>query len=162
MISATAEHAIRAVLLLARLGDSTTLSADAIAEAIGAPRNYLAKTLNVLAKAGVVRSARGAAGGFTLAMPAQVLTIAEVIRPFDDTVRHRACLLRNQVCDPGNPCAVHDRWHAIVGHVEARFHHLTIGALLDQADMKPLVPISGHAPASHAVVSHAVAEPAMA
>ena len=53
MLSVTAEHAVRAVLLLARYKGAKALSADAIAAELGAPRNYLAKTLNALAKDGV-------------------------------------------------------------------------------------------------------------
>lgn len=133
MLSATAEHAVRAVLLLARHDSPTALSADAIAETLGAPRNYLAKTLNALAKAGVVHSARGATGGFTLAVPIRELTLARVIKPFEDHVRIRACLLRGQACDPSNPCAVHTRWNAIVGHAAARFDELTVAELLEEA-----------------------------
>ncbi len=58
MLSATAEHALRAVLYLAQTPEATVVPADKIAETLGAPRNYLAKTLNVRAKAGVVRSSR--------------------------------------------------------------------------------------------------------
>lgn len=130
MLSATAEHAVRAVLLLARHNGAKALSADAIAAELGAPRNYLAKTLNALAKAGVVHSARGAAGGFTLAIPPENLTLARIISPFDDHARTPACLLRNRACDSQNPCAVHARWNAIVGHAAARFEQTTIGELL--------------------------------
>lgn len=136
MLSATAEHAVRAVLLLARHDGSKALSADAIAAELGAPRNYLAKTLNALAKAGVVHSARGAAGGFTLAIPPEQLTLARIISPFDDHARTPACLLRNRPCDPQNPCAVHGRWNAIVGHAAARFEQTTIAELL--VDIGPL------------------------
>lgn len=130
MLSATAEHAVRAVLLLARHDGAKALSADAIAAELGAPRNYLAKTLNALAKAGVVHSARGAAGGFTLAIPPENLTLARIVSPFDDHARTPACLLRNRPCDPQNPCAVHARWNAIVGHAAARFEQTTIAELL--------------------------------
>lgn len=133
MLSATAEHAVRAVLLLARHDGAKALSADAIAAELGAPRNYLAKTLNALAKAGVVHSARGAAGGFTLAVPPEGLTLARIIAPFDDHARTPACLLRNRACDAQNPCAVHARWNAIVGHAAARFEQTTIAELLVEA-----------------------------
>lgn len=131
MISATAEHAVRAVLLLARYSGQKALSADTIAAELGAPRNYLAKTLNALAKAGVVHSARGAAGGFTLAIPADQLTLARIIGPFDDHSRTPACLLRDTPCDSNNPCAIHDRWKAIVGHAAMRFEQTTIAQLLE-------------------------------
>ncbi len=129
LLSATAEHALRAVILLARHGDSMALSADAIADQLGAPRNYLAKTLNALAKAGIVHSARGAAGGFTLAVPADVLTLQRVIAPFDDT-RIPNCLLRNQVCDAQNPCALHPKWNGIVGYAARKFAETTVAELL--------------------------------
>ena len=133
MLSATAEHAVRAVLLLARHDGAKDLSADAIAAELGAPRNYLAKTLNALAKAGVVHSARGAAGGFTLAIPPDSLTLARIIAPFDDHARTPACMLRNRACDAQHPCAVHARWNAIVGHAAARFEQTTIAQLLTDA-----------------------------
>jgi Rrf2 family protein len=133
MLSATAEHAVRAVLLLARHDGAKALSADAIAAELGAPRNYLAKTLNALAKAGVVHSARGAAGGFTLAIAPESLTLARIIAPFDDHARTPACMLRNRACDAQHPCAVHARWNAIVGHAAARFEQTTIAQLLVDA-----------------------------
>jgi Rrf2 family protein len=145
MISATAEHAVRAVLLLARHDGAKALSADAIAAELGAPRNYLAKTLNALAKAGVVHSARGAAGGFTLAVPANELTLARIIAPFDDHARTPSCLLRNRVCDAANPCAVHARWTAIVGHAAARFAQTTISELLTDSNGLAFASISAPA-----------------
>ncbi|MBY0492056.1 MAG: Rrf2 family transcriptional regulator [Gemmatimonadaceae bacterium] len=143
MLSATAEHAVRAVLLLARHDGHKALSADAIAAELGAPRNYLAKTLNALAKAGVVHSARGAAGGFTLAVPATELTLARIIAPFDDHARTPSCLLRNHVCEAANPCAVHARWSAIVGHAAARFAQTTISELLTDSNALPFGNVSG-------------------
>ena len=130
MISATAEHAVRAVLFLARHESARALSADAIAAELGAPRNYLAKTLNALAKAGIVHSARGAAGGFTLAIAPDKLTLARVISPFDDHARTPACLLKNRACDPLNPCVVHARWTAINGHAASQFEKTTVADLL--------------------------------
>ena len=50
MLSATADHAVRAVLALASRGGRRPLRADEIAAATGAPHNYLGKTLNALAK----------------------------------------------------------------------------------------------------------------
>lgn len=137
MISATAEHAVRAVLYLARHPASGALSADAIAAELGAPRNYLAKTLNALAKAGIVRSTRGAAGGFTLTVPAETLTIARIISPFDDHARSPACLLKNKACDPLTPCAVHAQWSAIVGHASLRFETTTVADLLEDVPVEP-------------------------
>lgn len=148
MLSATAEHAMRAVLLLARQGGAKALSADAIADHLGAPRNYLAKTLNALAKAGVVRSARGAAGGFTLAVAPEELTLQRIVAPFDDLGRDRVCLLRNQKCDPRNPCEIHPKWDAIAGYADRRLRQITVAQLLEGVAPLPETEFSSQAKAA--------------
>jgi Rrf2 family protein len=117
MLSATADHALRAVLVLARDGGRGMMRADEIADAIGAPRNYMAKTLGALAKAGLVTSARGPLGGFALAVAPETLTLARVIDLFDEPRRQTRCMLGNAPCDPNHPCAAHHRW---LGVLEAR------------------------------------------
>jgi Rrf2 family protein len=110
MYSQTADYALRAVLLLARSGNDRPMHADVIAREIDAPKNYMAKTLNALAKAGIVSSARGPQGGFALALPAHELTLARVIDCFDEPRRRHRCMLGSRPCDAEQPCAAHDRW----------------------------------------------------
>jgi Rrf2 family transcriptional regulator, iron-sulfur cluster assembly transcription factor len=113
MLSATSEYALRAALVLAREFGRRPMRADEIADAVGAPRNYMAKTLNALVKAEVAVSARGPFGGFQLALPPHELTIAEVIDCFDEPPREQRCLLGDSYCNPRVPCAAHYRWTAI-------------------------------------------------
>jgi Rrf2 family protein len=113
VLSFTADYALRAILLLARHPGQRSLRADEIAHATGAPRNYMAKTLNALAKAGLVTSARGPQGGFTLACAPDAMTIARVVDCFDEPRPQRRCLLGTSACDPARPCAAHGRWTAI-------------------------------------------------
>ena len=109
MLSVTAEYALRAVLMLAR--DATrSVRADEIAASLDAPRNYLAKTLNALAKAGIVNSTRGPLGGFSLAANPETLTVGDIASVFDASATTRMCLLRGQLCDPSHPCSAHARW----------------------------------------------------
>lgn len=135
MLSITADHALRAVLLLARIPADHAMRADAIAESIGAPRNYLAKTLNALAKAGIVRSSRGPFGGFSLAVSPRELTIARVTQLFDERPRTGACLLKKTRCDADNPCAAHNTWTAITASALHAIEHTTISQLLGDASV---------------------------
>ncbi|MBP6773364.1 MAG: Rrf2 family transcriptional regulator [Gemmatimonadaceae bacterium] len=142
MLSITADHALRAVLLLARIPSDHAMRADAIAEAIGAPRNYLAKTLNALAKSGIVRSSRGPFGGFSLAVSPLELTVARVTQLFDERRRTGHCLLSKARCDADNPCAAHGRWTAITASALQAIETTTIADLLGEgtptpADMAP-------------------------
>lgn len=130
MLSATSDHAIRAILVLAREYGQQPVRADEIADAIGAPRNYLAKTLNALAKEGLVTSARGPLGGFTLAVAPDQLTLARVIDCFDEPRPHTRCMLGNTPCDPQRPCVVHDRWTDITLARRAPLRTTTVAQLL--------------------------------
>jgi Rrf2 family protein len=113
VLSHTADYALRAVLVLAGEYRRRPLRADEIASATGAPRNYMAKTLNALVKAGLLTSARGPLGGFSLAVTPGSLTLARVIDCFDEPKPHSRCLLGNKPCDLRNPCTAHETWSRI-------------------------------------------------
>jgi Rrf2 family transcriptional regulator, iron-sulfur cluster assembly transcription factor len=113
MLSATSDYAVRAVLVLARSYGHRPLRADELADATAAPRNYLAKTLNALAKAGIVTSARGPQGGFSLAVAPDALTLARVVDCFDEPRPQTRCLLGTAPCDAAHACAAHHRWAAV-------------------------------------------------
>jgi Rrf2 family protein len=83
-ISAKAEYAVRAAVELAAAGDDEKpIKAERIATAQEIPLNFLENILSELRHAGIVRSHRGADGGFRLARPAREVTIADVIRAVD-------------------------------------------------------------------------------
>jgi len=79
-ISAKADYAVRAVVELAAADDEKPVKAERIATAQSIPLNFLENILGELRHAGIVRSHRGAEGGFRLAKPADELTVADVIR----------------------------------------------------------------------------------
>ncbi len=79
-ISAKADYAVRAAVELAAASDEKPVKAERVANAQGIPLNFLENILGELRHAGVVRSHRGAEGGFRLAKPANQITVADVIR----------------------------------------------------------------------------------
>jgi len=82
-ISAKAEYAVRAAVELAAASGEKPVKAERLATAQEIPLNFLENILGELRHAGVVRSQRGAEGGFRLARPAEQVTIADVIRAVD-------------------------------------------------------------------------------
>ena len=66
-LNSTAQNALQAVLHLAELGGSVPVRVGDIATALGVPRNYLSKTMHILAREGILVSTRGPRGGFALA-----------------------------------------------------------------------------------------------
>jgi Rrf2 family protein len=139
MLSQTSEYALRAVIYLARIPPGKLTSAEVIAEALGAPRNYLSKTLNTLAKRGFLTSTRGPAGGFRLNVQAHMLTLAEVIRAIDEPRTGRMCLIGGRACDHRHPCPVHFRWKDVTTEMWSPLTNTTIADLLDGADSDRLI-----------------------
>ena len=79
-ISAKADYAVRAVVELAAAGGEKPVKAERLATAQSIPLNFLENILGELRHAGIVRSHRGAEGGFRLAKPATEVTVADIIR----------------------------------------------------------------------------------
>jgi Rrf2 family protein len=78
-VSAKADYAVRAAVELAG-AESPPLKGEAISQAQEIPLKFLENILGELKHAGIVRSQRGADGGYWLARPAEEVTIADVIR----------------------------------------------------------------------------------
>ena len=81
-ISAKADYAVRAAVELAAAGGGP-VKGEALATAQSIPPKFLENILGDLRQAGIVRSQRGADGGYWLARTPDEVTIGEVIRAVD-------------------------------------------------------------------------------
>ena len=128
ILNQSANYALRAVLFIARHAGAQT--ADAMAEKLGVPRNYLGKILHQLVRANVLTSTRGPRGGFVLVATPEATSLDMVITPFQNDVEPSVCLLGNQRCDRRRPCAAHDRWEQMTEPVAQFFAHTTVADML--------------------------------
>ena len=78
-VSAKADYAVRAAIELAAAGEGP-VKGDRIAKAQGIPLRFLENILGELRHAGIVRSQRGAEGGYWLARRPEEITLADVFR----------------------------------------------------------------------------------
>jgi len=81
-ISAKTDYAIRALLNLAA-HEPELVKVDTIVREQGLPRKFVEAILGELRRAQLVRSQRGAEGGYALAKPASEITLGAVIRAVD-------------------------------------------------------------------------------
>jgi Rrf2 family protein len=79
-ISAKVDYAVRAAVELAAATDERPIKAERIATAQDIPLNFLENILGELRHAGIVRSHRGAEGGFRLGRPAEQISVADIMR----------------------------------------------------------------------------------
>jgi len=130
MFSKSGLHAVRAMVALARLPDGDYAGAASVAEAIGAPKNYLGKLLKNLAAAGLVESQKGLGGGFRLARGAADITLFDVVEPIEHVSRWSGCILGLPACNDAAPCALHDRWKAARNAYLQMLHKTTLAELV--------------------------------
>jgi Rrf2 family iron-sulfur cluster assembly transcriptional regulator len=113
MLSKTGKHALLALAELAKLPPAEYAGAGQIAEATGAPPNYLGKLLKQLAGEGLLVSQKGYGGGFRLARAAVRISLYDVIEPIEHVSRWQDCFMSSGKCDSRSPCAVHDKWKSV-------------------------------------------------
>lgn len=104
------EYAVRAVLHLASQPDGKVSLINEISAAQEVPKNYLSKIMQHLNRAGLVKSRRGAKGGFTLARPARTITLRETIEAVEGPIFLNVCLIRKGECHRDEICPVHPVW----------------------------------------------------
>jgi Rrf2 family protein len=78
-ISARADYAMRAAAELAAAGGGP-VKGEALATSQGIPPKFLENILGDLRHARLIRSQRGAEGGYWLARPAEEITVADIVR----------------------------------------------------------------------------------
>lgn len=114
VISQTATYALRAMAHLAVAADrDTPLPSSELARVSGIPPHYVSKVLRRLVVAGLCDARRGHHGGFRLAMPAERITFADVIRAAEPDQVVAACAFGFGDCDLNRPCPLHEAWAAL-------------------------------------------------
>ena len=79
-------------------GGAGAASAREIAEHYDIPIELLAKILQRLARRGLLTSHQGTRGGYSLARPATVISVADVIQAVDGPLTVTACSVHDQAC----------------------------------------------------------------
>ena len=100
------DYGILGILYLAmQPGERVTLLRE-VAQYQDVPESYLAKIFQDLTKGGLVRSHRGARGGFSLARPAITINLRQVIEVLQGPISLNSCLDIREGCPRFARCAV--------------------------------------------------------
>lgn len=114
---------LHAMVLVAQ-GDRW-ISADTLAQSLSASKAHLSKVLASLADAGLLSARRGPGGGYTLARPADTVSLLEIYEVLQGPARRDGCLFDAPICH---------RIHCVLGDLVSRvrgevFDHLATTTL---------------------------------
>src|SRR3990172_8173344 len=104
------DYGIRSVLYLARNKIKKVSFVNEISEEYKIPRSFLAKILQKLVKAKIVRSYRGVKGGFSLARQARDITPLDVLNAIEGRLAVNLCLTDKKNCNFSKHCPTHFMW----------------------------------------------------
>src|SRR5712691_2476559 len=112
-ISAKADYAVRATAELAAAGGTKPIKGDQISRAQGIPLKFLLNILSELNHAGIVRSTRGAVGGYQLARRPEDITLADVIRAVEGPLANVHEVRPDEISYPGPAESLRNVWIAV-------------------------------------------------
>lgn len=107
------DYGIRSVLYLARQSNKKVSFVNEISEEYKIPRSFLAKILQKLVRAKIVRSYRGVKGGFSLAKPARDITVLSVLEAIEGAMAVNICIADKKKCTFSKHCPTHSLWAAV-------------------------------------------------
>jgi Rrf2 family protein len=84
MLSKSGKHAVRAMAVLAGLGQSARADVSTISREINAPKMYLSKIMRRLSQAGLLNGRKGRGGGYRLTRQAECISMFDVLEPFEN------------------------------------------------------------------------------
>lgn len=114
IFTTTTEYAIRGLAeLVNRGGEKTPVLLADLVEGTDLPREFMAKVFQRLVKAGILHSAKGRGGGFTLARPAGEISMMDVLVCLEGAQHFNGCVLGLDRCNDAMPCPQHENYKPI-------------------------------------------------
>lgn len=142
-----AEYGLICALHLARFGTERPVAAREMAEAENLPADYSEKILRRLRQAGIVNAARGVSGGFTLARPADRISVKDIIDATEGSTFEINCTTHpvdTERCDETAACSIRPVWFALRRRIDALLSDIRLSDLLleDESEVRQLIDIT--------------------
>ncbi len=138
LLSRSCTYGLQLLAYLATQGERF-VTIEEISQETEGPAAFLAKIVQQLHRAGLIRTRRGPQGGIQLARAAEAITLREVIDILDKPERFEQCVLGFRRCSALRPCAIHVEWAPIKEEINHLFEKKTIADLIPNPSTKPLI-----------------------
>lgn len=137
-LSTRARYGVRMMLDLARQHGHGPVYLWQIAEREDISEKYLSQIVIPLREGGLVRSTRGAHGGYTLAKPPTEITLREIIEPLEEVNCLVDCVQHPAACPRVPTCAARDIWSMLGEKISQALESVTLDQLvrINQAKME--------------------------
>ncbi len=132
-LTAAADYAIRAMIHIACVPEGAPAMGNDVARMQGIPASFMAKILRRLVRAGLLRSSRGAHGGFFLARLATEVNLLDVVEAIEGPLTLTTCSNEPGGCQWAPDCPASSVWFT----VQERMAEVLRGATLEEMVSMP-------------------------
>lgn len=131
LINRDTDYAIKALCFLAKGKKEKIISASELVKELKIPRPFLRKILQVLNKRRILKSYKGNGGGFSLAMPAKMIFLVDLIKIFQGEFQLNNCLFKRSICPDVKVCLLKQKLEGIEKYVLSELESINIESLLN-------------------------------
>ncbi len=129
-LSSLTDYAVVMMAACARHCGGVRTNAAALAEETGIPLPTVQKLVSKLSNAGLLRSVRGAGGGFKLARPAAAINLVDIIEAIEGPIAMTACVEAGKHdCGMEGACRVQAHWPMVNTAVRGALAEISLTSL---------------------------------
>ncbi len=125
-ISTRGRYSTRLMLELAQRYNEGPIFLKDISRAQDISLKYLSQLIMPLKIAGLVKSTRGAHGGYSLARSPEKISLKEIIEAVEGPIKLVDCIDQEDFCDRDDDCITRKIWAEITNDISEKLNRITL------------------------------------
>ncbi|KXZ39951.1 transcriptional regulator, BadM/Rrf2 family [Alkalithermobacter thermoalcaliphilus JW-YL-7 = DSM 7308] len=136
-LSTKGRYGLKAMFELALNQENSPVPLKYIANKQDLSDQYLEQIFSSLRKAGLIKSVRGAQGGYLLSKDASKITVGEIIRVLEGPIAPAECVLDTQAdCERSDYCVTKGIWEKIKDSIDSVIDSVTLQDMVNDYKRK--------------------------
>lgn len=134
-LSTKGRYGLRALIDLAQYSEIEPVSISSIALRQDISEKYLEQLMTLLKKAGIIKSIRGASGGYILAKDAKDISVGDVLRALEGSLELVECPAfgEHESCEAAGGCVTKYVWKKINESIDQTVNEMKIDELVQES-----------------------------
>jgi len=132
-VSTKGRYGLRAMVDLAEHEDGKAIPIRKISERQDISEQYLEQLFATLRKAGLVKSVRGAHGGYMLNHEPEDITVADILITLEGPIAPVDCVVEEDFCNYVDKCVIHGLWEELAEAISGVIENMTLADLKEKA-----------------------------
>ena len=134
-LSTRGRYSTRLMVDLAQHYGEAPIPLRAIAKRQDLSVKYLEQQIIMLKAGGLIRSVRGAKGGYTLARKPVNISVGQILDIVEGEFALGHCVTRPELCDRSAECLTRNIWVELTNQLKKHLYSMSLQDVLDRSDL---------------------------